>query len=73
MGTRVRLRADYDIEKAGKKAQVVLRAMKKYGLILADNGSNFFFQGQSSASWTDDEIEPLKEVPASAFEVVAAP
>jgi hypothetical protein len=73
MGTRVRLKADYDISKLSVSAQVVLKAMKKYGMILADNGSNFYFQGQANRGWTDDDIEPLKGVPASAFEVVSMP
>jgi len=73
MGTRVRLKADYDISQASESAQVVLRGMKKYGMILADNGSNFYFQGEANAGWTDDDIEPLKSVPASAFEVVQMP
>jgi hypothetical protein len=47
--------------------------MKKYGMILADNGSNFYFQGEANRGWTEDDIEPLKDVPASAFEVVAMP
>jgi hypothetical protein len=73
MGTRVRLKADYDISKLSQSAQVVLRGMKKYGMILADNGSNFYFQGQANNGWTEDDIEPLKTVPASAFEVVTVP
>jgi hypothetical protein len=73
MGLRVRLKADYDISALPKSAQVVLTAMKRYGMILADNGSNFYFQGEANAGWTDDDIEPLKTVPASAFEAVAVP
>ncbi|HYP88754.1 MAG TPA: hypothetical protein VEQ59_11385, partial [Polyangiaceae bacterium] len=73
MGTRVRLKADYDISKLSESAQVVLRGMKKYGMILADNGSNFYFQGEANRGWTEDDIEPLKSVPASAFEVVQMP
>ncbi|HYQ14951.1 MAG TPA: hypothetical protein VEQ58_04325, partial [Polyangiaceae bacterium] len=65
MGTRVRLKADYDISQLSESAQVVLRGMKKYGMILADNGSNFYFQGEANAGWTEDDIEPLKKVPAS--------
>ena len=42
-------------------------------MILADNGSNFYFQGQANSGWTDDDIEPLKTVPASAFEAVTMP
>jgi hypothetical protein len=71
MGMRVRLRADYDVSRAPASAQVVLTAMKRYGMILADNGSSFFFQGEANPGWTDDDIGPLKDVPASAFEVVA--
>lgn len=73
MGARVRLKADYDISKLSESAQVVLRGMKKYGLILADNGSNMYFQGQANPGWTEDDIEPLKTVPGSAFEVVQMP
>ena len=70
MGLRVRLRADYDISRAPPSAQVVLRAMQRYGMILADNGSSFFFQGEAHEGWTEDDIEPLKDVPASAFEAI---
>jgi hypothetical protein len=73
MGLRVRLRADYDISSLSESAQVVLTGMKRYGMILADNGSNFYFQGEANVGWTDDDIEPLKGVPASAFEVVEVP
>ena len=44
--------------------------MKRYGMILADNGSSFYFQGEANPGWTEDDIEPLKDVPASAFEAV---
>ena len=70
MGMRVRLRADFDISRAPASAQAVLTAMKRYGMILADNGSSFYFQGEANTGWTDDDIDPLKDVPASAFEVV---
>jgi hypothetical protein len=73
MGLRVRLKADYDISALSASAQTVLSAMKRYGMILADNGSNFYFQGEANAGWTQDDIEPLKTVPASAFEVVTVP
>jgi hypothetical protein len=73
MGLRVRLKASYDISSLSASAQVVLTAMKHYGMILADNGSNFYFQGEANLGWTDDDIEPLKNVPASAFEAVAVP
>jgi hypothetical protein len=73
MGLRVRLRADYDVSGASESARVVLRAMQRYGMILADNGSSFYFQGEANPGWTDDDIEPLKDVPASAFEVITPP
>jgi hypothetical protein len=73
MGMRVRLRADFDDSAFPPSARVVVAAMKRYGMILADNGSNFFFQGDANAGWTEDDIEPLKDIPASAFEAVAVP
>jgi hypothetical protein len=73
MGLRVRLRADYDISGLSKSAQVVARAMQRYGLLLADNGSNFYFQGEDNPGWTEDDVEPLKTIPASAFEAITPP
>jgi hypothetical protein len=70
MGLRVRLKADFDISAYGPTAQVFLRAFKKYGMILADNGSNFYFQSEDNPAWPDD-VNDLKNVPASAFEVLA--
>jgi len=69
MGLRVRLRADYDVSSFNQTAQVILIAMKRYGMILADNGSAFYFQAETNPGWNGDE-QQLKEVPASAFEVV---
>ena len=69
MGLRVRLRADYDsLGSLSESAHVVARAMQRYGMILADNGSNFYFQGEDNPGWTEDDVEPLKTIPASAFE-----
>jgi hypothetical protein len=73
MGLRVRMKADFDISGLSDSAQVVATAMKKYGMILADNGSNFYFQGEAHLGWTEDDIEPLKDIPASAFEVIDVP
>jgi len=69
MGQRVRLKADFDISSFSSDAQVFLRAFKKYGMILADNGSNFFFQSEDHPDWPDG-IDELKQVPANAFEAV---
>jgi hypothetical protein len=70
MGARFRLKADYDISGYSAQAQVVLRAMQQYGLILADNGSNWYFGGTADDNWPIALIDELKEVPASAFEAV---
>ena len=71
MGLRVRLMASYPV--AGDPIiQNIMRGLQKYGMILADNGSNFFFQGDPDPGWTDDILDQLKAIPASAFEVVNA-
>ena len=69
-GARFRLKASYPISRFGKQTQVVLKAMKKYGIVLADNGSAFYFQGAASNSWPDQLIGELKSVSANAFEAV---
>ena len=70
MGARFRLKASYDISRYPAAAQVVLRAMKTYGLVLADNGSPWFFQGTADTRWTGAFIDSLRSIPASAFEAV---
>ena len=70
MGLRVRLKADFDIDGFGPQAQVILTAMKEYGMILADNGSPWFFSGSSDIRWDDDQLNDLKSLRGSDFEVV---
>jgi hypothetical protein len=70
MGMRVRLKASVDISGYSPAMQVILRAMKKYGLILADNGSNWFISGAPDPRWNDDELNTLKSIKGSNFEVV---
>jgi hypothetical protein len=70
MGLRMRLAASFDVSGYSQDAQIILRAMKRYGLILADNGGNFYFQAEADARWSESLIEELKQVPASAFEAV---
>jgi Fibronectin type III domain len=70
MGARFRLKAGYDISTFGTEAQVVLTAFKHYGLIVADNGSDWFFQGTEDAGWDSTIISDLKKVPASQFEAI---
>jgi hypothetical protein len=73
MGLRVRLSSDFDDSGFSDGARAVITAMKTYGMILADNGSNFYFQGEAHPDWNSDEIDELKTIPASAFEVIAVP
>ncbi|MGB7258826.1 MAG: hypothetical protein WBD48_12185 [Pseudolabrys sp.] len=71
MGARFRLKANYRISPALRPdTRAVLRAMKIYGLVLADNGSAWFFQGTADPRWPNDMLDELKRVPASAFEAV---
>ena len=70
MGARFRLKAGFDLSGFSPKARVVLRAMKRYGLILADNGSDWYFQGTRDRRWRNALLDQLKTVPASAFEAV---
>ena len=70
MGLRVRLKADFDISGFSPGTQVVLTALKEYGMFLADNGGDWFVSGEVNPGWNDDEMSGLADVPASAFEVV---
>ncbi len=70
MGARFRLKATFDISGYSAQAQVVLRAMQQYGLILADNGSNWYFGGTADDNWPLSLVDELKTVPAGAFEAV---
>jgi hypothetical protein len=70
MGARFRLKASYSDPSLGAEAQVVLTAFKHYGLIVADNGSDWYFQGTEDPSWDDPLIADLKKIPVSQFEAV---
>jgi hypothetical protein len=70
MGMRLRLKASYDISGFSANMQVILSAMKKYGLIMADNGSAMYISGAPDSRWDNDDLHNLGQVPASAFEVV---
>lgn len=70
MGMRLRLKPGYDTAAFSGQAAVIARALKRYGLIVADNGSNWFFQGATSGRWNDGDLNQLKGIPGSAFEVV---
>jgi hypothetical protein len=71
MGMRVRLKASFDISGFPPRAQVVLRALKKYGMLVADNGSDWFLSGVADARWSDADMNALKAVRGRDFEVVA--
>jgi len=70
MGARFRLKASFPIAGYSPQARVVLTGMKKYGMVLADNGSQWYFQGTSDPRWAEGLIDQLTRVPASAFEAV---
>lgn len=70
MGLHLRLKANYDISGYSGDSRVVLEALKKYGMIVADNGSNWFISGESNGTWNDPDLNQLKSVPGSAFEAV---
>lgn len=70
MGARFRLQSSFDLNGFGAKARVILRAMQRYGMFVADNGSDWFVQGTRNGDWRNRLLDELKTVPASAFEAV---
>lgn len=72
MGARFRLKASFDVTPFTGQARVILNALKKYGMMVADNGSDWYISGTSDSRWDDDDLNQLKTVPGSAFEVVLA-
>jgi hypothetical protein len=70
MGVRFRLRADFDISGFSKSNQVILTALKHYGMFLADNGANWFLSGAPDPRWNDDDLHLLLNVKGSNFEAV---
>ncbi len=70
MGLRVRLNASVDVSGFGPQAQVVLRALQRYGMLLADNGSPWYITGAPSSHWDDDDLHGLGAIQGSDFEVV---
>jgi hypothetical protein len=72
MGLRLRLKDSFDISGFTGTARVILVALKKYGLFVADNGSNWYISGSTDSRWDDEDLDQLKSVPGSAFEVVEA-
>ena len=70
MGLRLRLKASYSLAGFHGEALVVLRALKRYGLIVADNGSSWYITGAPDPRWSDADLEQIKRVPGPAFEAV---
>ncbi|MBE2199711.1 MAG: hypothetical protein IAE79_13940 [Anaerolinea sp.] len=70
MGQRFRLKTGYDISGFAPEVQVILQAFKTYGLILADNGSDWYISGVPDERWNNDILRELRQVPGSAFEAV---
>jgi hypothetical protein len=70
MGMRVRLKAGFDISGFSPHIQVILKALKKYGMFVADNGSNWYISGAPDSRWDDDELGELKSIMGNNFEVV---
>ena len=70
MGLRLRLNASYDLSRFHGQALVILRALKQYGMIVADNGGSWFISGAADSRWNDDDLNQLKTVPGSAFQAV---
>lgn len=70
MGLRVRLKAGYDIRKFPQTAQAILQCLKIYGMILADNGGDWFISGAPHPKWNDEELSTLKRVKGSDLEAV---
>ena len=74
MGLRLRLKAGYNIAGLSGQALAIAQALKTYGMILADNGSNWFISGETNPScWDDDNLNALKNIPGTAFEVIVSP
>jgi len=70
MGLRVRLKQDFNIDGFSEEVQTILKALKKYGMLLADNGSDWFISGVPDPRWNDDNLSEFHNVPGSAFEAV---
>ncbi len=69
-GAKIRLKSNFDISVYSPRLQVILTAMKKYGLILADIGSNMYISGAPDERWDNNELHQLGNIKASSFEVV---
>jgi hypothetical protein len=69
MGLRFRMKASYSCAGKSREVQVICAALKRYGMFVADNGSNWYISGQHDPRWNDDALGDMKSIPGSAFEV----
>ncbi len=70
MGVRFRLKATYDISSFSPANQVILKALKKYGAFIADNGSAWFVSGETDPRWNIDDLHKLGNIQGQFFEAV---
>jgi hypothetical protein len=70
MGLRLRLKSSFNINAATPQAKIILAALQKYGMILADNGTSWYISGASDANWDDNDLDFLKTVPGTEFEAI---
>ncbi|MBI5534760.1 MAG: hypothetical protein HY898_18685 [Deltaproteobacteria bacterium] len=70
MGARLRLRSSFDQSRFHGQARVVLQALSRYGMLVADTGTSWFISGAKDSRWNDEDLDQLKTVPGTAFEVV---
>ena len=70
MGLRLRLKTSFSLASYHGQSLVILKTLKKYGMIVADNGSSWYITGTKDSRWNDDDLNQLKHVPGSAFEAV---
>jgi hypothetical protein len=70
MGARFRMKQTYSCASYSTEVKVICAALKRYGMIVADNGSNWYLSGQHDPRWDDDALGDLKLIPGSAFEAV---
>ena len=70
MGQRLRLRRSFDLSRYPRQSRVVLRALKQYGAIVADNGAPWYVSGAPNRGWDNDDLHSLERVRGSDFEVV---
>ena len=71
MGLRLRLKASFDVSGFPRQARIVLVALKRYGMLVADNGANWYITGAPDTRWSNDELHTLSRVKGSDFEVVS--